>query len=244
VPDRYDEDLVAELRELESWLVTPEPADQRRAVRDRLVRGTRRRRRIRATVAAVVAALAGTVVAVAPARAAVLDAVNDLLRVAGIVVQREDGPTALPPTPSPLPSQRTATLAEARRLARFPVALPAALGEPEQVVLSDPYPSGAPRVVTLVYRGGKVRLDQFDGRLDLGFYKKSGTAQWTEVGSAAAIWVPGEHPVTYIGSDGVERTATARLAGPTLVWADGLRTYRLEGFATLPEAMEVAVSVR
>jgi len=244
VPDRYDEDLVAELRELEAWLVTPEPADQRAAVRDRLVRGTRRRRRIRATVAAVVAALAGTVVAVAPARAAVLDAVGDLLRVAGIVVQRDAGPTALPATPSPLPSLRTATLAEAQRLARFPVKLPAGLGEPEMVVLADPDPAGAPRVVTLVYRGGKVRFDQFDGTLDIGFFKKSGTGQWTEIGSAVAIWVPDPHPVTYVGRDGVERTSTARLAGPTLVWADGLRSYRLEGFSTLAEAREVAESVR
>jgi hypothetical protein len=244
VPDRYDEDLAAELRELETWLATPEPADQRVAVRDRLVRGTRRRRRMRATVAAVVAALAGTVVAVAPARAAVLDAVGDLLRVAGIVVERDDRPTALPATPSPLPSQRAATLAEAQRLAGFPLRSPAALGEPEQVLLADPDQAGAPRVVTLLYRGGTVRFDQFDGRLDPTFFKKSGQAEWVEVGSDIAVWLPGPHPVTYIDRAGVERTSTARLAGPTLIWADGLRTYRLEGFTARDKAVEVARSVK
>jgi hypothetical protein len=52
------------------------------------------------------------------------------------------------------------------------------------------------------------------------------------------------HPVTRVGRDGVPRTETARLAGPTLVWATDTVTYRLEGITTLEEAIAVAGSVR
>ena len=51
------------------------------------------------------------------------------------------------------------------------------------------------------------------------------------------------HDVTYVDRDGVERTATTRLAGPTLVWQSGAVTYRLEGLPTKEEAVEVARSV-
>jgi hypothetical protein len=50
--------------------------------------------------------------------------------------------------------------------------------------------------------------------------------------------------VTYVGRDGVERTGTARLAGPTLIWSSGELTYRLEGLADLAEARTVAESLR
>lgn len=190
-------------------------------------------------VAAVVAALAASVAAVAPARAAVVDVIGDLLRVAGVEIRREQPHEPLPATPSALPSSRASALDEARRVAGFPVGVPAALGEPEEVLLAD-------RVITLSYRGGAVRFDQFDGRLDTTFFKTSPDARFVELGGAVtgAAWLPGPHPVTYVGRDGVERTETARLAGPTLVWTTGVVTYRLEGIATLEEAIAVATSVR
>jgi hypothetical protein len=241
--ERYDDELAAELRALGTWVGVPEPADQRAAVRARLARPGPRRRRLRWWTASVVAALAGTVAAVAPARAAVVDAVEGLLRVAGVEVRQDAAPPDLPARPSPLPSLRAAGLEEVRRTARFPVRVPAELGTPEQVLAADPDDTGAPRVVTLVYRGGTVRLDQFDGTLELAFAKAAPDAQWVALGPDSGIWLPRPHPVTYAGRDGVRRTETARLAGPTLIWSSGPVTYRLEGLPAKAEATAVALSL-
>jgi hypothetical protein len=243
VPDHHD-DLGAELRALAAWMDVPEPADQRTAVRNRLRRPRPGRRRVRRWIISAVAAIAGTVVVVAPARAAVVDAAGYLLRVAGIEVRREPGTGGLPARPSPLPSLRSAALDEARRTALFPVRAPATLGTPEQVLLADPDDTGAPRVVTLTYRGGAVRFDQFDGAAAPLFFKTAPDAQWVEIGADLAIWLPGPHPVTYVGRDGAEHTETARLAGPTLIWVAGAVTYRLEGLSTLADARAAAVSLQ
>jgi hypothetical protein len=191
----------------------------------------------------VAAAVVGTVVVVAPARAAVVDVVGDLLRVAGIEVRREPAPGGLPATPSPLPSLRTTALDQARRVALFTLREPSVLGAPEQVLLADPDATGAPRVVTMTYRGGKVRFDQFDGAMSPVFFKTAPDARWIQVGPDPGIWLPAPHPVTYIGRDGTEHTASARLSGPALIWAAGNVTYRLEGLSTLEEASTVAESV-
>ena len=198
------------------------------------------RRWVLAGIAALIAVVAG----VAPARAAVVDAVGGLLRIAGIEVRREPAPGGLPSRPSPLPSVSTVALADARRVALFPLRVPATLGAPEQVQLGDPDPAGAPRVVTLVYRGGTVRLDEFDGAVSPYFFKSAPEAEWTDVGGKQAIWLPAPHPVTYVGRDGVERTETARLAGPTLVWTGDEVTYRLEGLPDLEQARTIALSLR
>jgi len=241
--DHTEDTLVAELRALGDFLDLPEPADQRAAVRRRLTRADPGRHRVRRWLVAVVAAVVGAVAVVPPARAAVVDAVDGLLRVAGIEVRREAPPRGLPARPSPLPSIRSAALDEARRAALFPVRVPAALGVPDQVLLADPDRAGAPRVVTLTYRGGAVRLDQFDGAMSPMFFKTAPDAQWVELGTGNGIWVPGPHPVTYVGRDGIEHTETARLAGPTLIWVDAGVTYRLEGLSTLEQALAVGHSL-
>ncbi|MFG1989962.1 hypothetical protein ACGFJ7_08270 [Actinoplanes sp. NPDC048988] len=230
MPDR-DDDLIAELRDLSTWLETPEPADQRAAVRTRLAQPPIR---WRAWVAGVLAAVVATVIAVAPARAAVVDAVAEVLGVAGIEVRRESAPPAPAPRPSPLPGAGTVSLDEARKIARFP----AALGDPERAEVYDQR-----RVVSLFYRGGSIRLDQFDGSA-AAFLKQAGQAEWTDVGGALAVWLPGPHTLTYYDRSGVERTATARLATPALIWDTGGTTYRLEGFTDLAEARRVALSVQ
>ena len=246
MPDDLD-DLATQLRALAAYLEVGEPVDQRAAVRARLAGPARDRAgrpRVRRWVAAGLAALVAVVAAVAPARAAVVDAVGGLLRIAGIEVRREPAPGGLPATPGPLPSLRTAALDDARRVALFPLRVPAELGPPEQVQLGDPDRAGAPRVVTLVYRGGAVRLDEFDGSVSPYFLKSAPDARWTDVGAADAIWLPAPHPVTYVGRDGAEHTGTARLAGPTLIWSDGRVTYRLEGVAEPAQARAIALSLR
>jgi hypothetical protein len=238
-----DDELIAELRGLATYLEVPDAADQQAAVRERLRGSVRQRRRVRVWIAAVVAAVAGTVVAVAPARAAVVDVVGDLLRAAGIEVSSESAP--LPARPSPLPSLRTTALDEARRVALFPIRVPAALGEPQRVQLADPDATGAPRVVTLIYRGGAVRFDQFDGQAEFSFLKTAPDAEPVNLSTdVLGAWLPQPHAVTYVGRDGQQRTETARLATPTLIWIDGSVTYRLEGITTLDEARRVALSAR
>ncbi|MEV4346861.1 hypothetical protein AB0J83_20575 [Actinoplanes sp. NPDC049596] len=249
MPDR-DDDLIAELRDLTAWLELPEPADQRAAVRTRLAKrtglaertrmGERMRRarwtgaaRWRVWVAGAVTALVASVLLVAPARAAVVEVVAGVLRVAGIEVRREAAPPAPAVSPRPLPSTGEISLDEARKIARFP----AALGDPERVEVADQR-----RVVSLIYRGGTIRLDQFDGSAG-AFLKQAGQAEWTDVGGALAVWLPGPHTLTYIDRAGVEHSATARLATPTLIWDDGVRTYRLEGFTSREQARQVALSM-
>lgn len=243
-----DEDLIAELRALAGHLDVPEPADQRVAVRDRIsTRGKVWARvskngkpRWRTWLIGAVVAVVGAVGAVEPARAGVIDAVSGLLRVAGIEVSTRPAPTALPA--SPLPAQSSAKLTEARQKARFPVRLPAALGTPDDVTIADPDTTGAPRVVTLIYRGGKVRLDEFDGSLNPVFLKQSPDAQWVELGDVG-LWFGTPHPITYVDRDDVVHTATSRLAGPTLIWQSGAVTYRLEGISAPDEALAVARSI-
>ncbi|KUL35242.1 hypothetical protein [Actinoplanes awajinensis] len=243
MPEPEFDELITELRELGRSYAVPEALDQRTAVRRRLARTAPRRHRGRFYLSAVIAALVLAVAALSPARAAVIDAVGGLLRAAGVELRRDGPPGALPVTPSPLPSEASVDLAEAKRRAKFPIVAPDVLGSPDRVLLADPDPDGAPRVVSLVYRSGTVRFDQFDGTLEPVFMKTAPDAQWVEIGDSA-VWLPAAHPVTYIGRDGVSRTETARLAGPTLIWATGSVTYRLEGLATLEEASEVARSVR
>jgi hypothetical protein len=243
MPD-HDDDLAAELRALSTWLDVPPAVDQRTAVRERLTRPQPARHRVRRWVLAGIAALVGTVVVVAPARAAVIDAVGGLLRIAGIEVRQEPDVGGLPARPSPLPSQRSASLDAARKAALFPVRELTALGPADEVLLADPDSNGAPRVVSVIYRGGAVRFDQFDGEMDPFFFKTASDARWIEIGGKQGIWLPGPHPVTYVDRAGVERTETARLATPTLIWVDGPVTYRLEGLSTLEEAEAAATSLK
>lgn len=253
MPDH--DDLIAELTALGDHLDVPAPADQRAAVRARLagVRPAghgwraalgRSGRRWRIWLIAALVAAAAAVGGIAPARAAVVEAVGGLLRVAGVEVRTSPtATTSLPATPSPLPSLRTAALDEARKAALFPIRVPATLGPPEQVTLADPDRAGHPRVVGLSWRGGAVRLDEFDGALSVVYLKQTPQAQWVQLGDFG-LWLPTPHPVTYVDRDGVERTSTARLSGPSLIWQSGTVTYRLEGIAAPDEALETARSTR
>ncbi|GIJ24135.1 hypothetical protein [Micromonospora lutea] len=245
------DDLERELRDLATWLETPEPPQVAAQVRARLAttprtRRVARRRRWRYALAAALAAL--LVAVLPPGRAALADAVAGLLRFAGITISTSStAPALTPPTgvPSPPPAQRSAALDEAQRLVRFPIRTPAALGPPERTLLADPDDAGSYRVATLLYRSGTVRLDTFDGGLDPVFFKQAGGsgAQWTSVGAAGAIWVGGPHPVSYLDRDGRVRQESARLAAATLIWEDAGVTYRLEGDLTLSEAVAIAVTL-
>ncbi|MFI6781319.1 hypothetical protein [Micromonospora sp. NPDC050276] len=234
-------DLERELRDLSAWLETPEPPDVTARVRVRLDRPARRWRPL------VAAALVALLVAVLPpTRAAIADAVGGLLRFAGVSIATSPAPTRPSGVASPLPGQRPAGLTEAQRAVRFPIRLPAKLGPPERVLVADPDPTGTCRVVTLLYDGGALRIDAFDGRLNLSFHKEVTPpgADWVEVNGDFAVWVDGPHVVSYVDRAGEVRNESARLAASTLIWQDADVSYRLEGALTQTEAIEIARSLR
>jgi hypothetical protein len=243
VAERPD-DLAAELRALAGWIDVPPPPDVRHGVRTAIENGGRRWSP-RLVAAAIAVAVALVLVGLPQGRAAMAHAVDRVLRFAGIEI--EHGQPVLPPTPSPLPSVRSVALDEARRLAAFPIRVPADLGAPDRVELADPGPTGAPRVVTLFYRDGTLRLDEFEGELDLGFVKQiqDPDPEWLQLDAARyAVWLPTTHAIEYVDRQGVRHHETTRLAGPTLVWQDATVTYRLEGLTSRDDAVGIARTVR
>jgi hypothetical protein len=236
-------DLERELRDLSAWLETPDPPDVTVRVRARLAAPAPWRRRWRYYLAAALVAL--LVAVLPPGRAAFADAVAGLLRFAGITIATSPAPTVPTGTPSPLPSQRPAALDEAQRMVRFPIRLPAKLGPPEQVQVADPDDTGAYRVVTLIYRGGVLRIDAFDGRLDPTYLKQASGpgVDWVQVSGEFAVWIGGPHTLTYLDRAGNVRVETARLAASTLIWQKAGVSYRLEGDLTKVEAIEIASSL-
>jgi RNA polymerase sigma factor (sigma-70 family) len=198
------------------------------------------RTRLGVTLAAIVAASA-VIIAVPPARHAVAHVINSMLRFAGVDVT--SAPIKLPASPHPLPSSGPVTLAQARAAASFPIGVPATLGAPERVEIADPAPNGSPRVVSLFYGTGTIRLDEFDGTLDIGFIKSVRDATWVHVRGETALWMPTPHPLEYVDRAGVTHTETGRIAGPTLLWQSNGVTFRLEGIASPDNAIAVASSV-
>jgi hypothetical protein len=184
-------------------------------------------------------------VVVPPVRNAVADVIGSILRFGGIEVHTSAPSPSIRPTPSPIPSSVASDLATARARALFPIGVPSALGPPSSVILGDVDSRGAPRVVTLLFRNGSVRLDEFDGHMSPDFTKKTGAPdlEWVTVKGQYAIWLGAPHEIAYIDREGVERVETARTAGPTLAWEVNAVTYRLEGVADRDEALRIAESV-
>ncbi|TDC35156.1 hypothetical protein E1211_16160 [Micromonospora sp. 15K316] len=237
------DDLERELRDLSPWLHTPAAPELTGRVRARIAVPAPWWRRWRYYLAPLLVAL--LVAVLPPGRAALADAVAGLLRFAGVNIATAPAPAPPAGDPSPLPSQRSLSLEEAQRQVRFPLRVPAGLGPPEQVLVADPDDTGACRVATLVFRGGALRLDAFDGRVDPVYLKRvdePGT-EWVQVDGAFAVWVAGPHDLTYVDRTGVTRVETARLAASTLIWEEAGVTYRLEGDLPKAEALGIATSL-
>ncbi|WP_084964784.1 hypothetical protein [Thermoactinospora rubra] len=237
--DFHDDDLEAELLALGDSLEVPSPppAEVAAAVRARLESPDpahdrarprpavpRRRWRLVAVIAVVVLALTAA-------------ALTWVLRAGGVEL-RIGEPAPTPSVTRPIPGEGRVTLEEARRAAPFPVRVPAALGEPAEVRLSD---NG--RIVSMLWPGG-VRLDQFDGGLHPLFLKRLDTwPDMVSIGVHEGWWIARAHPVSYLTrADGTE--LPLRVADATLVWGEGTRGYRLEGIRDRDRAVEVARSLR
>jgi hypothetical protein len=191
---------------------------------------------------AVGAVLVAVVMAVPPARSAVLD----LLGFGSVRIERAE------PRPSDFGSELSlgepVTLETARRRADFPVLVPEALGRPDGVYVDD-----APRRVDLVYRPReglpRVLISEFRALATPMIEKTIGEATRIErltVGGDPAFFITGaDHGFAYLLPSGAANFETQRLAGPTLLVerSDGV-LLRVEGELTREQAVRIAESVR
>ena len=242
--------LEARLVELGRSLDLPAPPDLRSAVLVRLAQPSSRRawaqrfvvqlrlgrRRARRRIAIAVVTALLIIGAITPAGQA---AVARIVHAFGVVLQL-GSPTA-PPRPERLPSQSSASLEQARRQVGFAVVVPAGLGTPDQVSVSD-----GGRVLSLIYSSGAVsaRLDEFDGSVSPVFLKRLSVnaQQETLPGDTWAVWIEGPHDVVYVDAAGTEHTESAHLATHTLIWAVAGVTLRLEGDITREAALSIATA--
>jgi hypothetical protein len=246
--------LVSELRALSPRLDVPPAAEQAATVRQRLEAQQRPQARPqpvarwRAPIlyprwrAAVIVALAVVALAVAiPQSRAV---VAHVLRLDGVELGQGPGPS---PAPHPsLPGEQRLSLGRARQRVTFPILVPAKLGRPAAVTVSD-----GGRVATLIYAGtpyGPVRLDEFDGHLDPVYFEKfvhAGNVSEVRLNGTKGLWVTGPQEVVYVRSDGMTVQASARLTtGSTLIWGTPRVVLRLEGGFSKAAALAVAASAR
>jgi hypothetical protein len=241
--------LERELRELQvAW---PETPDLAAAVASRVAAPPPRRRTWPAwrIGVAMAATLIAVVMAVPPARSAVLE----WLGLASVRIERSE------PQPSrfggDLRLGEPVTLSEARRRARFPLVVPAALGEPDAVYLSsDPVTKTR---VEFVYRpreglprsgatGVGALLTQYRAPARIVIEKTAGTNTNVErlnVAGSPAVFLSGApHGFAYTG-DGGAAFEEQRLAGNTLLVErrDGV-LLRLEAQISREEAARIAAS--
>lgn len=221
-----EHEVEAALRDLATRLDVPEPPDVTAAVLSRISVPPRRRGRFLAAFLAALAAFAVAVTVSPAVRAGVVE----ILEFAGIEFRSEPPPNA--PVRDPL--ERAVSLEEARRTAPFEIHLPAALGEPKEVLVENG------RVVSLVYDG--MRLDEFDGALSPVMAKIIGAdgVEQVTVGGVDGLWVGKPHAVYYIDENGQHWSQGPRLAGSTLIWQRDGVTLRLEGDLTKEAALAIA----
>ena len=188
------------------------------------------------------AVLVAVVMAVPPARSAVLD----LLGFGSVRIERAE--PRPPEFGSELALGEAVTLETARRRADFPVLVPEAVGPPDAV-----YFGAQPPRVDLVYRPReglpRLLISEFRAVATPMIEKTLGEATRIErltVGDDPAFFITGaDHGFAYVLPSGDANFETQRLAGPTLLVerSDGV-LLRVEGELTREQAVRIAESVR
>ena len=259
-PARSADDIVAGLRAMGAALDQTEPnsdtvtavlaridleptprAERLAQLTEVLVGGARRRWR---TVLAVLTALLVVLLAASPVGARV----REWLGFGAVVVQEQvsaPAPQSASGPAGPLGDLIVIPLEQAAAAVTFPLVRPALLPAPASVAVSADR-----RLVTMSWSGSdlpgatpEVRLDQLSGTLPPYFFKKYyPDVDFTRVGDGEALWLRQPHPIVVVGADGSERSETARLSGPALIWQSGSVTLRLEGIDDLASAAEIAES--
>jgi len=243
----------SELRGAGRELEVPPASDLTAAVRQRLQGPKVSRRRVPAlgtgilrrplgwrVALVVVVAFLAVLIATPQGRAVIIH----VFRFAGVELRQEPGPVPSQGSSASLPGERQMSLEKARRQVSFPILVPAALGRPGEVVVSD-----GGRVASLIYRRtpyGQLRMDEFAGHLDPVFFQKFvhfGNATEVQVNGTKGLWIKGPHVLMYITRDGTSAAASARLTtGNTLIWGTGQVALRLEGDLGKTAALAIANS--
>lgn len=237
-------ELELALRRLGGELEWPEPPDLASAVRRRIEAAPepRFRRRALAIALAVLAVAVGAVMAVPPARTAILD----WLGFGGVEIRRV---AELPQVPSEgrLVLGQRVSLERARALAEHPVLVPDEEGfEQPDAVYADPFAPGRP--VALVYGPlGQPRLLVLEFRaaplIEKALLGETRVERVT-VGGAPGLWIEGpRHEFFYRTLEREAMRDTQRLAGNTLLWTSGPLTLRIEGDVSKAEAIRIAESM-
>jgi hypothetical protein len=138
------------------------------------------------------------------------------------------------------------TLAEIRRIASYPIALPAYptdLGAPDRVFLQD----AGEAMVILVWND-----EQHTGQVGMSLHvippgswvlKKANPEiiEMTSVNGQQAVWTTGPYPLIMQNRDIV---FTRLIEGHVLIWTEGDLTYRLETDLSMEEAIKIAESLQ
>lgn len=249
----WQDTVESELRAVGRDLAVPPAGDPTAAVRRRLEGQTASRRHVPAVRAGVLRYQLGwrAALIVLVAFLAVLIAtpqgravISHVFRFAGVELRQEPGPMPPPRSSAALPGERHMSLEQARHRVAFPILVPAALGRPGEVVVSD-----RGRVVSLIYRQtryGLVRIDEYAGHLDQVYFEKfvhSANVTEVAVNGTKGLWLKGPQELVYITRSGVPAIASARLStGNTLIWATRQVALRLEGSLGKNSALAIARS--
>jgi hypothetical protein len=238
--------LERELTTLAASVEWPQTPDVAAAVASRLSESPRRvriqRRRLAIVVVAVLAAILA-VLAVPPARTAILD----WLGIGGARIVRVDELPPLSPVQDLDVLGRRATLADARAQAGFPFADP-----PHDEPPPDEFRLVPGLRVSYVWRDGhEVRLlvTQFPGDVgDPGLLKKlAGRATVVdrfEIDGDPAVWLEGgPHVVLFVAPDGLIREDQGWLAGNTLLVDRSGTTIRIEGALGRGDAVDLVRAI-
>ena len=220
-------ELDAALRELGRQVEFPPTPDLASLVRPRLERPRRWSRPIAIALAVLVVAV-GAVLAVPPARTAILD----WLGLRGVSIVRVD---ELPPTPpiGTLDLGRRVTLEEAPPWTLVPDE------EPDSVWVDD----GAVNLLWGTPDDVRLLLTEFRGAPFIEKLIEGGTeVEHVTVNGRPGVWLEEPHVVMFRDPRGRLRDNAARLAGKTLLWMHGDVTLRLDGDMSKAEALRVARS--
>jgi hypothetical protein len=236
-------ELELRLTQLGRELDLPEPPDLAPAVRRRIAEVRRapfwRRRALLVAVAAVPVAI-GAVMAVPPARSAILD----FFGIGSAEIRLVD---ELPAVESgPLEVGEPTTLDAARD--RVPWLLEPHGDEVEKPDHVYALGSGPSTPVTFVWGDSerpRLLLTQVRGRVHFEKLFMGGTdVVLTDVNGADAAWIEGDPHVLFVETDGGGIDLPGRLARNTLVWSRGPVTLRLEGELSRADAERIARTVR
>jgi hypothetical protein len=237
-------ELELALRRLGDELHWPETPEMASAVRRRIEApaAPRFRRRTLAIAFVVLAVAVGAVMAVPPARTAILD----WFGFGGVEIRRV---AELPHVPSDgrLVLGERVSLAQARAQAGHPVLVPDEEGfESPDAVYVDPFAPGQP--VALVYGSlSRPRLLVLEFRaaplIEKALLGETRVEQITVAGSQG-LWIEGpRHEFFYRTLEREAMRDTQRLAGNTLLWTRGPLTLRIEGDLSKEEAIRIAESM-